>query len=118
VNFEKYPFEKLNDLLKDIKPNSDFSPIDLTIGEPQFETPQFIQDELCSSAHLLKKYPKSSGEIELKEAMIGFVERRFEVLLKKSELIPTFGTREVLFNFPQFLNIITIFTLILLILKN
>jgi aspartate/methionine/tyrosine aminotransferase len=103
VNFEKYPFEKLNDLLKDIKPNSDFSPIDLTIGEPQFETPQFIQDELYSSAHLLKKYPKSSGEIELKEAMIGFVERRFEVLLKKSELIPTFGTREVLFNFPQFL---------------
>jgi aspartate/methionine/tyrosine aminotransferase len=103
MNFETYPFEKLNDLLSDIEPNQDFEPSSLTIGEPQFQTPQFIQDGLKKSTALLNKYPKSGGENYLKEAIIGFISRRFNVNLEKSEIIPTFGTREVLFNFPQFL---------------
>ena len=103
MHFETYPFEKLNDLLKDIVPNSEYEPLTLTIGEPQFETPEFIQEALCQSSNLLKKYPKSSGEEVLKDSQIGFVKRRFGVELDSSEIIPTFGTREVLFNFPQFL---------------
>ena len=102
MNFEKYPFEKLNELLKDIVPNNDYEASSLTIGEPQFDTPQFIQDELKDSATLLNKYPKSAGEDYLKDAMIGFVSKRFNVDITKDEIIPVFGTREVLFNFPQF----------------
>lgn len=102
MNFETYPFEKLNDLLKDIIPNDSYEPSSLTIGEPQFSTPQFIQDELKDSSELLNKYPKSAGEYYLKEAMINFNKRRFGIELSKSQIIPTFGTREVLFNFPQF----------------
>ena len=99
--FEKYPFEKLNELLKDIPhPEEVFS---LTIGEPQFETPDFIQKELCQNSNLLKKYPKTAGEEILKNAQRDFVKRRFDVELKENELLPTFGTREVLFNFPLFL---------------
>ena len=99
--FEKYPFEKLNELLKDIPhPEEVFA---LTIGEPQFETPEFIQEELCKNSNLLKKYPKTSGEEVLKSSQRDFVKRRFKVELKENELIPTFGTREVLFNFPLFL---------------
>ncbi len=103
MNFKPYPFEKLNDLLQNITPNPDFAPAILTIGEPQFETPDFIQKELCDSATLLKKYPKTGGEAILREAMRGFVARRFNVELSNEQIIPTFGTREVLFNFPQFL---------------
>ena len=99
--FEKYPFEKLNELLKDI-PHPD-EVISLTIGEPQFETPKFIQDELCKNAYLLKKYPKTAGEEDLKKAQRDFVKRRFNIELEKGELLPTYGTREVLFNFPLFL---------------
>ncbi len=102
MNFETYPFEKLNELLAGILPNEKYKPSSLTIGEPQFETPQFIQDELKNTTNLLNKYPKSAGEDYLKESMINFVKRRFDIVLKKSEIIPTFGTREVLFNFPQF----------------
>ncbi|MEA3316255.1 MAG: aminotransferase class I/II-fold pyridoxal phosphate-dependent enzyme, partial [Campylobacterota bacterium] len=36
MNFETYPFEKLANLLKDIKPNSNYKASSLTIGEPQF----------------------------------------------------------------------------------
>lgn len=103
MHFEPYPFEKLNDLLKDIIPNAAYPSVALTIGEPQFVTPPFIQEALQNSTGLLNKYPKSSGENYVKDAQRGFVKRRFGVELKENELIPTFGTREVLFNFPQFL---------------
>ena len=103
MNFEPYPFEKLNNLLKNIIPNKNYEPSILTIGEPQFETPDFIQNALNDNSALLKKYPKTGGEVNLREAMRGFVKRRFSVELYDAQIIPTFGTREVLFNFPQFL---------------
>ena len=103
MNFELYPFEKLNNLLKNIIPNRDYEPLALTIGEPQFETPEFIQKSLCDNSSLLKKYPKTSGELTLRDAQRKFVKKRFNTELKDSQIIPTFGTREVLFNFPQFL---------------
>jgi len=103
MNFEPYPFEKLNNLLKNITPNSNYTPAILTIGEPQFETPEFILKALNDNSALLKKYPKTSGESILREAQRGFFKKRFSVELSDDQIIPTFGTREVLFNFPQFL---------------
>ncbi|MEA2100812.1 MAG: succinyldiaminopimelate transaminase [Campylobacterota bacterium] len=103
MNFEPYPFEKLNNLLQNIIPNKNYTPSILTIGEPQFETPQFIQKALSDNSALLKKYPKTSGEPILREAQRDFFEKRFNTKLSDSQIIPTFGTREVLFNFPQFL---------------
>jgi len=103
MNFETYPFEKLNNLLKDITPSSDYDALSLTIGEPQFETPQFILDALNEHATLLNKYPKTSGEMVLREAMLQYNQNRFGLTLDNTQIIPTFGTREVLFNFPQFL---------------
>ncbi|MEJ2372919.1 MAG: succinyldiaminopimelate transaminase [Sulfurimonas sp.] len=102
MNFEKYPFEKLNELLADIRPNGEYELSVLTIGEPKFETPQFIQDALKNNTSFLQNYPASAGLPELKEARINFVDKRFNVNLNLSQLIPPFGTREVLFNFPQF----------------
>ncbi len=103
MKFKKYPFERLNELLADVEPNSNYSAINLTIGEPQFETPKFIRDEMCKNIELLNKYPKSSGEVELKEAQLGYLKRNFNLDMNLNQIIPTFGTREVLFNFPQFL---------------
>ena len=103
MNFEPYPFEKLNNLLKNIIPNENYTPSALTIGEPQFETPKFIQDSLKNNTNLLKKYPKTSGELNLREAQRTFFKNRFNTELTDAQIIPTFGTREVLFNFPQFL---------------
>lgn len=102
MNFEKYPFEKLNELLKDIVPNDKYELSVLTIGEPKFETPQFIQDKLKETTSLLRKYPSTIGEPFLRESMINFVKNRFNVSLEMNQIVPTFGTREVLFNFPQF----------------
>jgi len=100
--FEKYPFEKLNILLKDIEANSNYEASSLTIGEPQFDTPSIIQNELKNTTSFLNKYPKSAGEDYLKQSMLNFNKKRFNLDLKMDEIIPVFGTREVLFNFPQF----------------
>mgnify|MGYP002640269133 CR=1 FL=1 len=102
MHFEPYPFEKLNDLLKNIIPNNNYEASALTIGEPQFETPEFIQNSLAENSALLRRYPKTAGETNLREAQRSFVEKRFGVKLSDEQIIPTFGTREVLFNFPQF----------------
>ena len=103
MQFEPYPFEKLNSLFQDVTPNAQYEPSALTIGEPQFETPAFIQESFANSAQLLKKYPKTGGEAFLKTSMKHFVQTRFNVTLQDEEVIPCFGTREVLFNFPQYL---------------
>ncbi|MBL0702559.1 MAG: succinyldiaminopimelate transaminase [Sulfurospirillum sp.] len=102
MNFESYPFEKLTSLLDGITPLKGFVPSILTIGEPQLETPLFIQERLSHSSNLLNKYPKTAGESYLKDAQKRFFERRFDIVLSDDEIVPTFGTREVLFNFPQF----------------
>jgi len=103
MHFEPYPFEKLTTLLENITPNEAYTPSVLTIGEPQFETPAFIQKALADTTALLKKYPKTTGEEILRKAQRDFVAKRFHVALTNEQIIPTFGTREVLFNFPQFL---------------
>jgi aspartate/methionine/tyrosine aminotransferase len=102
-SFESYPFEKLRALFSSYTLNTELSHIALTIGEPQFETPSFIQEELKNTAKYLNKYPKSAGEDVLKESIARFVLTNFEIMLKNEQFIPTLGTREVLFNFPQFL---------------
>jgi len=102
MEFETYPFEKLNTLLENSSENSDLELLSLTIGEPQFETPEFIQKALIESTPLLNKYPKSGGEALLREAQRSFFKKRFGITLNDAQIIPSFGTREVLFNFPQF----------------
>ena len=102
MNFEKYPFERLSEILDGIEGNKDYEASVLTIGEPKFETPDFIQNRLKETSALLKKYPASAGINELKDAMINFINKRFDIKLDFSQIIPTFGTREVLFNFPQY----------------
>jgi len=103
MDFEIYPFEKLSLLLEDIRPNDHYVPLNLTIGEPQFKTPQFILEALEKHAPLLNKYPKTSGEPVLREGILGYLKNRFDLKLHNDQIIPTFGTRELLFNFPQFL---------------
>lgn len=102
MNFEPYPFAKLRTLIAPLTPPQDYPLIALTIGEPQFETPPFIQEALKKSSALLSKYPKSAGEQELKDSQKCYIQRRYNISLRDEAILPTFGTREVLFNFPQY----------------
>lgn len=101
MDFQPYPFEKLQNLIKDITPKKPV--VKLTIGEPQFPTPSNIQKALQENTQLLRYYPKTKGEDYLYESILDFLYHRFALTLSPQQIIPTLGTREVLFNFPQFL---------------
>ncbi|WP_066389701.1 succinyldiaminopimelate transaminase [Helicobacter himalayensis] len=100
TQFQSYPFQKLSALLEGL--DAPQGKLYLSIGEPQFPTPQNILDSLTQNASLLNKYPKSNGEDFLRTAQLGFIKERFALELESTQILPTFGTREVLFNFPQF----------------
>lgn len=102
MDFGIYPFARLNNLLKDIEPSSIYTLTDLAIGEPKFDTPNNIKEECISKIETLNQYPASAGISKLKSSMISFNKQRLHIDLKPSQIVPTLGTREVLFNFPIF----------------
>lgn len=101
MRFQPYPFEKLQSLISDIPAPE--NTLKLTIGEPQFQTPQNIQNALKDSTQELRYYPKSKGEDYLYHSILDFISKRFKISMQKSQILPTLGTREVLFTLPQFL---------------
>ena len=97
-----YPFERWRELTQDIVPNPAFKPISLGIGEPKHATPALIEDALTRALPTLSSYPATQGEPALREAIAGWVRRRYEVTLDaQAQVLPVNGSREALFSFAQ-----------------
>jgi N-succinyldiaminopimelate aminotransferase len=85
-----------------VKPNADYSPISLGIGEPRHATPQLVLDALAKNTRELSSYPPTAGSAALREACAGWVERRYGVRVDPAtEVLPVNGSREALFAFAQ-----------------
>ena len=97
-----YPFEKLKTLFSGL-PQSDKSPIALSIGEPKHPSPDFVQQVLKDSTARLSNYPTTAGIPELSEAIGQWLKRRFHLqsIDPASQVLPVNGTREALFSFTQ-----------------
>jgi N-succinyldiaminopimelate aminotransferase len=97
-----YPFERLRALTADITPSPAHAPIGLGIGEPKHPTPTFIREALTASLDGLAQYPATVGEPALRNAIAGWVERRYRVTLDpQTQLLPVNGSREALFALAQ-----------------
>ena len=97
-----YPFERLRALTKHITPNPGFAPIGLGIGEPRHPTPQLICQAIVSHLDGLARYPATAGEPALREAIAGWVARRYGVTLDAAtQVLPVAGSREALFALAQ-----------------
>lgn len=97
-----YPFERLRVLTKDITPNPDLSPISLGIGEPKHATPQFIKDALVQGLPGLAAYPATAGDLSLRTATTGWLQRRYGVTVDPAtQVLPVTGSREALFALAQ-----------------
>lgn len=110
MTFNPYPFEKLRALLESCDTNANktescklhsSSGLNLSIGEPAFPSPTKVVQALCDNASLIRYYPTLDSK--LPEVQREFFYKRFNIALKEDELIPTFGSREVLFNFTHFI---------------
>lgn len=97
-----YPFERLRALTREIVPNPAFKPISLGIGEPRHATPALITDAITTNLGGLAVYPATAGEPKLREAMAGWVQRRYGVALDPAtQVLPVNGSREALFALAQ-----------------
>lgn len=102
-SLQPYPFEKLRRLLAPAAPVGDHARIDLSIGEPRHPTPPFVIDALTRAMAGLANYPPTKGPVELREAIAGWISRRYKIAAPDAdkEVLPVQGSREALFSFAQ-----------------
>jgi N-succinyldiaminopimelate aminotransferase len=72
-----YPFERWRELTRDTVPAPGFAPISLGIGEPRHTTPALIEEALMKALPGLSSYPATLGEPALREAIAGWLQRRY-----------------------------------------
>ena len=97
-----YPFERLRALMADVTPSPAHEAISLGIGEPRHATPALIEEALVANLKGLSNYPATAGEPRLREAIAGWVQRRYGVTLDAAtQVLPVNGSREALFALAQ-----------------
>ena len=71
-------------------------------GDPREPTDPLIRQALVDALGETRGYPKAEGLPELREAVAGWLERRFGVAVDPgSEIVPTYGSKEAIFSFAQ-----------------
>ncbi|MBC7469056.1 MAG: succinyldiaminopimelate transaminase [Ramlibacter sp.] len=103
---QPYPFERLRELFAGVTPEAACRPISLGIGEPKHPTPEFIKQALAAALHDpttdLAAYPSTAGTPRLREALTGWLQRRYGMALDPAtQVLPVNGSREALFAFAQ-----------------
>jgi acetylornithine aminotransferase len=73
--------------------------IDFGVGDPRDETPAFIREALVAALEPISSYPRAAGLPELRDAIAGWIDRRFGVEVDAgSAILPTLGTKEIVFS--------------------
>jgi N-succinyldiaminopimelate aminotransferase len=100
---QPYPFEKLRLLFAGVKPDADYAPISLGIGEPKHPTPGFIRQALADNLDGLASYPLTIGSEALRSTIAGWLEKRYSLpkLNTATQILPVNGSREALFALAQ-----------------
>jgi acetylornithine aminotransferase len=71
-------------------------------GDPREPTDALIRDALVDALAETRGYPKAEGLPELREAIAGWLARRFGVAVDPAtEIVPTLGSKEAIFSFAQ-----------------
>ena len=100
---QPYPFQRLRTLFNGITPAADFTPINLSIGEPKHATPTLIRDALIQHIDGLASYPLTQGIESLRTTIAQWMQQRYGLppINSQTQILPVSGTREALFAFAQ-----------------
>jgi len=97
---QTYPFVRLDEA-KAAARTRGIELIDFGMGDPIEPTPEFIQRALAEALPQTAGYPRAPGLPELREAIAGWLARRFGADVDpEREVIPTYGSKEAIFLFP------------------
>src|SRR5690606_10216364 len=73
--------------------------ISLSIGEPDFDTPDFIKEAAIQAIHdNYSHYPPIAGFPELKEAIINKFKRENNLAYKLSQIVISTGAKQSIYN--------------------
>jgi acetylornithine aminotransferase len=96
-----YPFVRLNEAAAERRARG-LEVIDLGMGDPREPTDAAILQALRDGVRERMGYPAAVGLPELREAVAGWVDRRYGVALDPdTQVIPTLGSKEAIFSFAQ-----------------
>jgi succinyldiaminopimelate transaminase len=95
-----YPLAALQDLKAQLR--ADGAPLyDFSIGDPVEPTPAFVRQALIQALGPVSQYPTAAGPRVLREAIAGWVARRFGVTVDPdAHVLPTAGSKEAVFHLP------------------
>jgi len=97
-----YPFERLRELTRGLTPDPAYRPISLGIGEPRHPAPALVHEALVAGFPGLSVYPPTAGDPKLREAIAGWLGRRYGVAVDSAtQVLPVCGSREALFSLAQ-----------------
>ncbi len=75
--------------------------IDFSIGDPMEPTPPEIREAVGGAIPIVSQYPTVRGLGSLREAVAGYVRRRFDVAIDPdTQVLPTSGSKEAIFSTP------------------
>ncbi len=95
-NLPAYAWPRLRALLDPVQPGGE--PINLTIGEPRHDFPDFVASTIAEHAAEFGKYPVNNGSDALLEAISAWLKRRFAIAVPPEQIMALNGTREGLYN--------------------
>lgn len=102
----EYPFTELDDArARAAQAGKDL--VDFGVGAPAEPVPAFIRDALVDAVgeEEISRYPQAAGSAALREAIAGWVERRYGVQVDPEiEVLPTLGSKEPIFHLAGMLH--------------
>jgi acetylornithine aminotransferase len=101
AELEQYPFTRLDDWRAEARSRG-IDVIDFGVGDPREPTPEFIREALAAGIPEVSSYPRAVGLPAYREAVAGWIARRFGVEVDPVlEIVPTLGSKEAIFSFAQ-----------------
>src|SRR3954464_10013107 len=101
ADLAQYPFARLDDWKAEAAGRG-IDLIDFGLGDPRERTPAFIREALLASVDEVSSYPRATGLPELREAVAGWIARRFGGEVDPAtEIVPTLGSKEAIYSFAQ-----------------
>jgi len=100
-----YPYDRLSGI-KDAAGQHEGGAVDCSIGTPVDAPPSFVIEELARGVGA-RSYPPSIGTADYRDAVAGWLSRRFGVHLDRSAIAACIGTKEFVASTAHYLHLRT-----------